>query len=449
MVTDQASGGQNSHLPINQANAKLGPVILIPGHAMMADLTGALQRPGPDEPPLPALRNMVWERIEPERLRDPDLCGQLRRLMEQARDSILMHDPIWLGVGSAEPQRPPGATNEFYISRCDGRVIGYAPFTCGPKDLRFAIGELSLYQHRLRGLTLVHDIVVDGGLQARSALTRELLDLLARRLRREEGVFLEGIATDSILFELAGQTTTTRNRLLAIRLGNVFEHQFVKLPATLREYEAELGASSRQNLRRRRKKLLEHVAGDMRTERFTEEAEVPRFVADARRISQTTYQWRLLGLGLRDAERVHATLARAARNGWLRCYILYCRGKPVAFMQGYLYRGTYHYIDVGYDPAWAKWVVGSVLQMEVLRDLIEDPSPPELFDFSTGYGAHKARFGNTSRTEANLLLLRNCPRNAMLATAYRFTATVDRIGGRLLDRFGVKAQLKRWLRRAA
>ena len=44
-----------------------------------------------------------------------------------------------------------------------------------------------------------------------------------------------------------------------------------------------------------------------------------------------------------------------------------------------------------------------------MKDLVEDPERPEIFDFSTGDGDHKGRFGNFSRSEVNLLLLPEMP----------------------------------------
>jgi hypothetical protein len=234
-----------------------------------------------------------------------------------------------------------------------------------------------------------------------------------------------------------------------LRLGNEFEHQFIKLPASFQDYEAQIGSHARKHLRYAHNRLAKDVSGDLRVRRFTDIDSVPDFVADAGKISEKTYQWRLLGLGLRDAEALSAELAFAAQNGWLRSYILYCRGEPAAFMLGYRYRQSYHYMDVGYDPAWAKWSVGSILQMEVLKDLLAGPNPPQIFDFSIGFGAHKARFGNTSRPEINLLLVKRHPRNAVLATAYTATAAIDRLVGKWAELLGIKARIKRWLRRSA
>ncbi|MEJ0071442.1 MAG: GNAT family N-acetyltransferase [Pseudomonadota bacterium] len=218
------------------------------------------------------------------------------------------------------------------------------------------------------------------------------------------------------------------------------------MPADWETYEKQLGTRSRKSLRYSRKKLAEHLDGQLTLRCFTAPDEIDAYLADAVRISQKTYQWNLLGLGLRDRAALRERLRFAASRGWLRCYVLYGRGAPLAFMLGLLQHGTYHYLDVGYDPDWAKWSVGSMLQVDVMRDLFALPAPPRGFDFSTGYGAHKARFGNRARREANYLLLPRGPRSALLLGAYRATEAASVGLSRLLDRYDLKTRLKKLVR---
>src|SRR3954452_13478221 len=42
---------------------------------------------------------------------------------------------------------------------------------------------------------------------------------------------------------------------------------------------------------------------------------------------------------------------------------------------------VFYYIDVGYDPKWAKFSIGSVLQWEVMEDLYRKGNTPTIFDF--------------------------------------------------------------------
>jgi hypothetical protein len=393
--------------------------------------------------------NHEWRFVGANTLRDPSIVEAVRTLMTDCRDRLLHHDPVWL-AGSADHGAAGGAadTGIACLLRREGRPIGYAPFTSGTRTLRFAIGELTLHRHRLPSLTLAHDIslAATSGSE-RADLIRDLFRMLADHMPRRRAVFLEGIPVDGALFTTAMQLATSG--WIVVQLGQSYEHHIANLPPSFAEYERQLGSRSRKSLRYSQRKLGEHLDGAVRARRFVSREDVPEFVAAAQAISRKTYQWRLLGLGLRDAASLTARLTRAADHGWMRCYILYCGDAAAAFMLGYLYRGVYHYIDVGYDPDWAGWSVGSILQMEAMRDLLAGEDRPDWFDFSTGTGAHKARFGNVSHNEINLLLLRRSLSNKCLAGLYTTSMSIDRAAAKLAAALGVKAKLKKWLRRAA
>ena len=115
-------------------------------------------------------------------------------------------------------------------------------------------------------------------------------------------------------------------------------------------------------------------------------------------------------------------------------------------MVGYQYEDCFFYIDVGYDPEWAKYSVGSVLQLEVMEDLYRRDNRPTLFDFSTGYGPHKSRFGKEFREEVNMLLLPNTPGNRTLAVAFRSVDNMLDLTSRSLDNFGLKKSVQKAIR---
>ena len=115
-------------------------------------------------------------------------------------------------------------------------------------------------------------------------------------------------------------------------------------------------------------------------------------------------------------------------------------------MIGYQYENCFFYIDVGYNPVWAKFSVGSVLQWEVMEDLYRRDDTPALFDFSTGYGTHKSRFGKESREEVNMLLLPTTLSNRALAATWRSVDGVLDLTSRTLDNFGLKQSVKKAIR---
>jgi CelD/BcsL family acetyltransferase involved in cellulose biosynthesis len=116
-------------------------------------------------------------------------------------------------------------------------------------------------------------------------------------------------------------------------------------------------------------------------------------------------------------------------------------------MLGYQHGHCYYYTDVGFDPDHGQWSVGSALQLEVIEDLYARDNRPDVFDFSTGFGDHKARFGNRGQDEVNLLLLPRTLKHTILAGAYTRLDGLANLAIATADRIGVKQTLKRTMRK--
>jgi len=393
--------------------------------------------------------SVSWRVFDAEELRKAAIVDEIRALMARSGDRLLAHDPIWLT--GALPDRPDrvGGLPVIYGLWRGGRLVGYAPFIQSIRTLRFAIGELTLYRYRVPSLILTHDITTAITSETeRVAQVRELLSLLTHRVSPAKALSFEGLPIDSVVYQ---EVVRLQGGGSWINVGGVQtrEHHFANLPSSFDQYERQLGSRSRRSLRYSKRKLLGHLDGALLVRRYTDRQEIPEFIAVAQAISRKTYQWKLLKLGLRNTDALTARLNLAVDHGWMRSYILYCREKPVAFMLGYLYRGIYYYIDVGYDPVWSKWSVGSILQIEVIRDLLSGENSPTILDFSVGFAKHKARFANLLREETNLFLLQASLRNHLIVSIYYISIGLDKGFSAIADALGVKPQLKKWLRRIA
>ncbi|MGH6689675.1 MAG: GNAT family N-acetyltransferase [Gammaproteobacteria bacterium] len=314
--------------------------------------------------------------------------------------------------------------------------------------MKFALGEVNFASARIVRYTMVGEPLLEpsGTAWAGDGISG-LLAAIRQRLGRREAVFFEGLPTDGPTYREIATNEDVQRQFLVLQLGAPYEHQFIKLPGTYHEYLEQLGGRSRQSVQYSERKLDRDMSGQVRSVCFEHAHSIDTFLTDASAISRKTYQWRLLGLGLRDSDWTRRRLTLAAERGWFRSYILYCKDAPVAFLLGYQYRGCYYYTDVGYDPEYADWSVGTVLQIKMLKDLYSRPDRPSLFDFSTGYGSHKARFANVSRQEVHLLLLPRTIANRLLAATY---VSAERISAGLvsfLDRLGVKNRVKKLVRR--
>lgn len=379
-----------------------------------------------------------WERAD---LSAPAVLNVIEAIAAHGSGGSVFHEPAWL----LEAEERSTEESEVYVLRQNGAVLAYAPFIVQPWSLRFRLGELTLFSVRLQRLHINNGPVV-GASELEVRQLEYLFVNLRARLAPGQAIYVEGVSVGGAV-DRALVSATVRKLYRILEPSPRYERQLIRFPESFDAYMQSLKPKSRQTLRSQQRKLEKHLAGDLKLVTCTAANDVPAFVKKASDVSRRTYQWHLLGLGLRDTKRLERTLIAMAERGWTRCYLLECKGKPVAFMLGYLYRGTYYYVDVGFDPGWAKWSVGTILHLEVFRDLLDGPQRARLFDFSSGTGIHKERFGNEVRPEANYLLLPQTTRNAVLAISYRAASALADGAVHLADRLGVKVMIKKLLRR--
>jgi hypothetical protein len=95
----------------------------------------------------------------------------------------------------------------------------------------------------------------------------------------------------------------------------------------------------------------------------------------------------------------------AAEHGWMRCYLLFCGQRAVAFIVGYQYRGTFLLDEIGHDPEWSKYSAGAVLQLLTVEDLF-NYNRARIFDLQD-YARYKDELSNENYMQGRVGLLRN------------------------------------------
>mgnify|MGYP006277011227 CR=1 FL=1 len=377
------------------------------------------------------------------RARTLAICAQVSADDPRAQ---LASDPAWLLAGGLGQ----GESTVVYLCYLGAEVVGYAAFRVGPSRLPVTLFGVGLGGIGVGKMTLVGcPLFRSSALACESALIDGLLRVLARHLGARDAVFLLGLRADSQLFAMTAREGRRVPGFRVLPYGPTYQRRLIAMPDSYAEYLAGLGRKTREDLRRHHRKLFALPGRTVRVERFAAPEAVDRFVADACGLSAATYQTRQLGVGLQDSAQFRAALRFAAEQGWLIAYILYCDAEPIAFMLGYLRGGTYYSEHIGYHPDWYKQSAGNVLHLEVVRDLIESGADVRCFDFLYGDNSNKKNLANQSRTERNLYLIkaswRGIATHALLLGLNTLTETV---GGYLESR-GVKAKIRRALRRNA
>ena len=326
-------------------------------------------------------------------------------------------------------------------------VAGLAPYR-GFIDChavtRDAVYEAFLFNLKADPGTRPHVIVVSEGATPRAMLigkrVRQRLDLglapLSRRMPRLDtlafvhgGWLGNGGATEA--------ATAVRSLLQSLRGGEAMLAAFDRLPvdgalyAALRRRPGGLSTDAvphietrtvcelrpgkafldtlskreRSHQRQRARTIAAEFGGDLRIASFTAPEEVDMLMRDAEAVAKRSYL-RGMGRGFFHDEATRAGLAFEARQGWMRGYVVYGAGKPIAFWLLSQVKRMLYSNALAYDPAFAKHSPGMYLMMQVMEGIAAalPASGAATIDFGRGVFGYKDRLGNRQWDEASMAI---------------------------------------------
>ena len=317
--------------------------------------------------------------------------------------------PLW----DAIPWQREEAERAFFLARARARSDTLAPFAIFVLDGERPVGALAgridsrrlparlgyqaLYAPRVR---LLH--VIDGGVYLPDHATLEAAQAAVRaalQAREFDAVALPHLPLDSPVldaFESLGGPWRRQWR------SRPQPRRRLVLPDSFEQFVASRSANTRWRIRRDARRLAEAFGDELSLEIVREPSQLERLFTDAERVARATYQ-RALGAGFADTPERRALTEVALANGWLRAYLLYLRGEPIAFWVCSVYRGTLLLRLTGYDQAYAELRVGLFLLAKVIEDAIDDPAV-SIVDFGQGEAAYKQQFGDASEMERDLIV---------------------------------------------
>jgi len=246
------------------------------------------------------MADVIWEKVPLDEPAARDrTTAELARIAGGIGRPCLFHDPAWLLEAEDRSIRDIA----IYIARRNGQVVGYAPFVIQPWALRFMLGEITLISARLQRLHLLGGAAGFGEGVAASDTDISLLALVRQALTSRQVVFLEGVPRQGPLERALADPRVLR-LFRVVQIGAGYERRLIRLPDNFDVYLKSLTKHTRQNLRTGFRKLATHLGADPTLLTFTTATEMPEFVRKAVAISRKTYQWHLLGLGLRSVSRI-------------------------------------------------------------------------------------------------------------------------------------------------
>ena len=346
--------------------------------------------------------------------------------------------PVWDEL----PWEREEAAHDYYVARLRSRPEVQGPFAVLVHDeagaiggiagrleerrLKTAVGYKVIYAPRVR---LIH--VVDGGIAiGNPAALRPLLDALEGALARGEA--------DAVAFpplelgsELLAAVSALGDPSRRQPLIAPWTRRRLVLPETFEEFVSSRSANTRWRIRRDAKRMAATFGDRLTVEIIRDGSGVERLVGDSDRVARSTYQ-RALGAGFSDTPEQRALATVGLEHGWVRGYLLYLDGDPIAYWLCSTFGGTILIRTAGFDNAYAEHRPGIHLLMRVIEDACADPALRTL-DFGPGDAAYKQQFSNETRVERNVVLFAptfrgrriNATRTAILAPAHLARRALD------------------------
>lgn len=226
-----------------------------------------------------------------------------------------------------------------------------------------------------------------------------------------------------------------------------YQRCYIDMSGDFETYKAKFSSKSRSGINRKIKKFAEESGGlDMRIYRQPEELET--FFSLAGKVSEASYQERLLDCGLPRSASAIETAKSAAAHDDIRAFLLFSHGRPVSYLYCPIENGVLMYAYLGYIPELARLSPGTVLQWLALETLFAEQRF-RAFDFTEGDSDHKRFFSTHQIRCRQELRLRPSLRNRCLMMLYGRLIKLSDTTVETLDRFGLKQRIKRWIRRTA
>jgi CelD/BcsL family acetyltransferase involved in cellulose biosynthesis len=224
-----------------------------------------------------------------------------------------------------------------------------------------------------------------------------------------------------------------------------YQHCYIDLGTSFEDYQKKFSSKTRSTINRKIRKFTEHCGGTLKWHSYRSPDEVPAFFALARAVSKLTYQEKLLDAGLPDTPEFMERARALAADGQLRAYVLFDGERPVSYLYCPVQNDIAIYAYLGYDPAYMHLSVGTVLQWLALEEMFNEGNL-RYFDFTEGQSDHKRLFATHQRQCAHMFLVRATLRNAAIVRSHALMNRFSGWTGQLLDRYGVKAKVRRLIR---
>lgn len=250
---------------------------------------------------------------------------------------------------------------------------------------------------------------------------------------RNKDLTLPTLADDQDGFRVLSAPATSLAQIRAAEpdfvIGGIqhYQRHYIHMTGSFEEYLGRFSSKTRSTLRRKHRKLIKDIGGEVEFREYRTPAQMDEFRDLALPLSRRTYQAKSLDAGLPESSEAHEERRRLASEDRVRAYLLCVDGQPISYLYLPVIDETIVYAFLGYDPDHAKFSPGTVLQLEALERLFAE-GRYRYFDFTEGEGAHKAMFGTDAVDACSFFMMkRGITNRVLLSSVDAFDAGIAQV----------------------
>ncbi|HJV66338.1 MAG TPA: GNAT family N-acetyltransferase [Geomonas sp.] len=301
------------------------------------------------------------------------------------------------------------AALHLVVMRVGGKLVGIAPLMRRRAKIHGLPATILCFIEN--NLSLHNELIV------LPAYREEFLQELLRQLHEDAGSW------DAVVFRNLPESSP--NRLLLTELLEGFGNRYLQNPAWLQspylvpggsweEYLASRTLRARKSLRNIRNSV--HNAGSAEVRRIRGKEEFRAVRDDFFEVTRKSWAGNSGDpLSTADNEVFYHELADlAAEKGWLSAWTLRLDGRTIAVEFHLRAFGKEHAMRGHYLPEFASLSPGTYLEMEILRQVFEEPERPGLYDFGGAFDDYKRKWTQSGVPHVDLLVFNGRPYSRLL-----------------------------------
>jgi CelD/BcsL family acetyltransferase involved in cellulose biosynthesis len=329
-------------------------------------------------------------------------------------DEIEAIRPIWEQMQHNEPFAVPNADVRRYVAGIKAlgdeaqpyivlAKLGGCPAAMvigriGKHPVAFRLGYKTISSPILKCLSIVYGGVI--GQPSRELCSLLLSDLTGALRRREaDVVFFNHLRTDSPVSQLCETMPhfVTRSHCVSAE-----SHWQTDIPKSVDEFYSRIPKSRKQRWCRNFRNLEKMSSSGFNVVCYRDINEVEYLIDVVCRIERSTYK-NGLNIGFTDSVLNRALLEQAARDDWLRAYVLYIGDEPCAFQLDIQYDKVQFTEYGSFNPRWGHGSPGIVLLLKVLEELCGDMEVVAM-DYGFGNASYKEKLGTNCWLEKSVYI---------------------------------------------